>query len=189
MFTRMERYWGAPTKGRGRDIQTLKWCSSDRGWSYWTESTTGDSSNQDQDKGTKADGQDEKSQRNGMGTGEGDWSLHSSSSKTPTGARAPSFTLSPVMVDFMAYVWISASVLVYFLYSSKRIFMVSDPLSPPMLLLLWFTVISVKQLLRLPHFLFAVFPFCIPFIGITLVWVYFKILICSPLIFLYSLSL
>lgn len=43
--------------------------------------------------------------------------------------------------------------------------MVSDPLSPPMLLLLWFTVISVKQLLRLPHFLFAVFPFCIPFFG------------------------
>jgi hypothetical protein len=36
--------------------------------------------------------------------------------------------------------------------------MVSDPLSPPMLLLLWFTVLSVKQLLRLPHFLFAVFP-------------------------------
>jgi hypothetical protein len=62
--------------------------------------------------------------------------------------------------------------------------MVSDPLSPPMLLLLWFTVLSVKQLLRLPHFLFAVFPFCIPF-----VWVYFKRLICSLLIFLYSLSL
>jgi hypothetical protein len=67
--------------------------------------------------------------------------------------------------------------------------MVSDPLSPPMLLLLWFTVLSVKQLLRLPHFLFAVFPFCIPFIGITFVWVYFKRLICNLLIFLYSLSL
>jgi hypothetical protein len=24
MFTRIERYCGAPTKGRGRDIQTLK---------------------------------------------------------------------------------------------------------------------------------------------------------------------
>jgi len=59
----------------------------------------------DQDKGTKADGQDEHSQRNGIGRGEGRKdSNHFSSSKIPTGARAPSFTLSSVMVDFMAYV-------------------------------------------------------------------------------------